>query len=125
MMRGNTIQLTDTGWVHEQDNVKLIRKEGQADKVVAQEKGYNIYRKTDDKKCFAAQDWWTKNQAYWNQVRANWDELIAKKNIIVVKREVKNQSLSRRLEDLENTALNNKQPDLGSRIKKILEEHIN
>jgi hypothetical protein len=95
MMRGNTIKITDTGWVHEQDNVKLIRKEGQADKIVAQEKGYNIYRKTDDKKCFAAQDWWSKNQAYWNQVRANWDELIAKKDIIEVKREVKNQSLKK------------------------------
>jgi hypothetical protein len=125
LTRGNTIKITDTGWVHEQDNVKVIRKDGQADQVVAQEKGYNIYRKVDDKKCFAAQDWWTKNQAYWNQVRANWDELIAKKDIIMVKREVKNQTLSRRLEDLENTALNSKQSDLGSRIKKILEEHLN
>jgi hypothetical protein len=125
MQRGNTIQLTDSGWVHEQDNTKIIRKEGQADQVLVQEKGYNIYRKVDDKKCFAAQDWWTKNQAYWSQVRANWDELIAKKDVIAVKREVKNQSLSRRLEDLETTALNNKQSDLGSRIKKILEEHIN
>lgn len=125
MTRGNTLRLTDTGWVHEQDNVKVIRKEGQADQVVAQEKGYNIYRKVDDKKCFAAQDWWSKNQAYWSQVRANWDALIAQKDIIAVKREVKNQSLSRRLEDLETTALKNKQPDLESRIKKILEEHIN
>lgn len=126
MQRGNTIKITDTGWVHEQDNTKIIRKDGKSDQVLVQEKGYNIYRKVDDKKCFAAKDWWTKNQAYWTQVRANWDELIAKKDIITVKREVKNQSLSRRLEDLETTALNNKQSsDLGGRIRKILEEHIN
>ncbi len=125
LTRGNTIRLTDSGWVHEQDNIKVIRNEGQADQVLAQEKGYNIYKKVDDKKCFAAQDWWSRNQAYWNQVRANWDALIAQKDIITVKREVKNQSLSRRLEDLETTALTNKHADVGNRIRKILEEHIN
>jgi hypothetical protein len=124
MQRGNTVKITDSGWVHEQDNTKIIRKAGQPDQILAQEKGYNIYKKVDDKKCFAAQDWWAKNKSYWNQVRANWDDLVAKKDIIEVKREVKNQSLSRRLEDLESTALNNKQSDLGSSIRKILEEHI-
>jgi hypothetical protein len=125
LTRGNTLTLTDSGWVHEQDNTKTIRAAGQADRIVALEKGYNIYKKVDDKKCFAAKDWWAKNQAYWNTVRANWDELIAKKDMVTVRREVKNQTLSRRLEDLETTALNNKQPtSLGSQIKKILEEHI-
>jgi hypothetical protein len=124
MKRGNTIQLTDSGWVHEQDNVKIIRKDGQPDLILVQEKGYNIYRKVDDKKCFAAQDWWAKNQDYWKQVRASWDALIAKKDIITIKREVRNGSLQRRLEDLETISLKGKSPDVEDRIKKILEEHI-
>jgi hypothetical protein len=123
--RGNTIHITNNGWVHEQDNEKIIRKEGQADQLLAQEKGYNIYKRVDDSKCFAAKDWWSKNLTYWNTVRKNWDELIAQKEVITVRSEVKNQTLSRRLEDLETMALSNKQTDLGSKIKKVLEEHIN
>lgn len=125
--RGNTIYLMPDGkgWVHEQDNAKIIRAEGKADQVLVSEKGYNIYTKVDDKKCFAAQDWWTKNVSYWNTVRKNWDELIAQKELVVVKSSVKNQSLSKRLEELETAALANKQTDMGSKIKKVLEEHIN
>lgn len=120
--RGNTIQLTPNGWTHEQDNSKIIRKDGQPDQVLVLEKGYNIYKKVDDKKCFAAKDWWTKNVTYWNKVRTNWDELIAKKDIVTLRREVKSQTLTSRLEDLENNAVANKE-DVTPKIKKILAEH--
>ena len=123
--RGNTISITNDGWVHEQDNSKIVRKDGQADQTLVLEKGYNIYKKVDDNKCFAAKDWWTKNVAYWNKVRTNWDEIIAKKDIITLRREVKNQTLTTRLEDLENASVANKQDDVTPKIKKILEEHTN
>ncbi len=78
--RTNTITLTKDGWVHEQDNEKVIRKDGTADKVLVSEKGYNIYHKTADSKCTGAKKWWSTNQKEWVSVRKEWDEKIAKAN---------------------------------------------
>ena len=61
MSRGNRQEITSTGWVHEQDNDKIIRKDGQEDVLLAQEKGYNTYVKVADERCKAAKDWWKKN----------------------------------------------------------------
>ena len=58
MMRGNHIEITDEGWLHEQDNDKVIRENGKEDVLLVQEKGYNVYRKVADEKCKAATDWW-------------------------------------------------------------------
>ena len=80
MNRTNTIYITKEGWTHEQDNEKVIRKDGQPDKVLASEKGYNIYRKTDNSKCTAAKKWWANNQKTWVSVRKEWDEKIKNSN---------------------------------------------
>nr|BFF40374.1 hypothetical protein BACY1_21790 [Tenacibaculum mesophilum] len=58
--RGNRHEITSYGWLHDQDNKKIIREEGEKDIVIAHEKGYNTYVKVDDSKCKAAQDWWKK-----------------------------------------------------------------
>ena len=50
-MRGNRHEITDFGWIHDQDNEKIVRKEGAEDVVIAKEKGYNVYKKVDDSKC--------------------------------------------------------------------------
>lgn len=76
--RTNTITITKDGWMHEQDNQKIIRKDGEADKLLVQEKGYNIYHKIADDKCSGAKKWWQKNREQWVAIRKEWDEKIAK-----------------------------------------------
>ncbi len=125
LTRGNTIALTDTGWVHEQDNAKVVRTAGQPDQLVVMEKGYNIYRKIDDSKCKVASQWWTKYNGYWNKVRSNWDNLIKQKEVVSLQREVKKQSLTKQLESLESKDATAKQGEISAQIKKILEEHVN
>lgn len=78
MKRRNRHEITDYGWVHEQDNEKLIRNVGN-DQLIAQEKGWNKYSKVDDANCDAAKDWWNENQAYWSLVRAEWDAVFSQK----------------------------------------------
>ncbi|MBC7615537.1 MAG: hypothetical protein H7202_05665 [Pedobacter sp.] len=46
--RGNTLYLTKTGWMFEQDNKKVIRSES-GDKLLAMEKGLEEFVKTDPK----------------------------------------------------------------------------
>ncbi len=125
LTRGNTIALTDTGWVHEQDNAKVVRTAGQPDQLVVMEKGYNIYRKIDDSKCKVASQWWIKYNGYWNKVRSNWDNLIKQKEVVSLQREVKKQSLTKQLESLESKDATAKQGEISAQIKKILEEHVN
>ncbi|MES2520430.1 MAG: DUF6607 family protein [Bacteroidota bacterium] len=84
LRRNNRIHVTENGYLHEQDNDKIIRAET-GDKLLAQEKGLNDYLKIDDDKCLLATEFWTKNREYWVDVRAVWGQLLAKNNGLNIK----------------------------------------
>jgi len=73
MNRGNRVIITDNGWVHEQDNNKIIREDLRKDVLLVQEKGFNTYEKREDADCLAAQKWWSENAEKWAVVREVWD----------------------------------------------------
>lgn len=73
MKRGNRVQILDYGWLHEQDNDKVIRTDTTKDVLLVQEKGYNTYKRVEDEKCQAAVEWWKNNHAMWTDVREVWD----------------------------------------------------
>lgn len=74
-VRGNRHEIIDNGWVHDQDNDKVVREAEKEDVLIAQEKGYNTYVKVEDSKCAAAQEWWKKNEEFWSNVRVAWDDV--------------------------------------------------
>lgn len=92
MVRRNRQEITDSGWVHEQDNLK-VKRGSEADAVIAQEKGWNEYNKVDDSKCRVAKEWWTKNEGYWADVRAVWDEVFASQKTLTLKMRVGDEVL--------------------------------
>lgn len=73
--RGNRHEIVENGWIHDQDNYKIIREAGKKDFVIAQEKGISFYNKVDDSKCKAAANWWQENKDFWGLVRSAWDEI--------------------------------------------------
>lgn len=83
MERRNRHELTADGWVHEQDNKKINRVDGE-DIYIASEKGWNTYKKVEDSRCQAAMDWWEANGEYWADVRQVWDEVFAKEKSFTV-----------------------------------------
>ncbi|MGB3463639.1 MAG: DUF6607 family protein [Cyclobacteriaceae bacterium] len=95
MARRNRQEITDYGWVHEQDNKKILREAD--DKHIASEKGWNTYTKVADEKCQLAKDWWSTNSAYWNDVRVVWDELFAKNETVKINMKVDDTLLFMRL----------------------------
>lgn len=100
MRRNNRIHVTKEGYLHEQDNDKIIRTE-KGDELLAQEKGLNDYRKVDESKCDVAKRWWAKHRSYWGEVRAVWTELIAQnKGISLTDEKVEGKSLGQMLENL-------------------------
>lgn len=101
-VRTNRQEITKDGWIHDQDNDKVIRQEGKADILLAKEKGYNTYIKIDDAKCRSAQEYWNKNQDKWATVRAKWDEIFSRKKDLTLELKVDNKDLFKYLNDNDN-----------------------
>ncbi len=74
-LRSNRHEIVNQGWIHDQDNKKIVRVDGEDDLVIAEEKGYNVYTRVDDSKCVAAQKWWGENKDYWQKVRNIWNDI--------------------------------------------------
>jgi len=63
------------GWTHEQDNSKLVLREGTPREIV-REHGINTYRRTDLENDQPAADYWAATKDYWAQVRDVWHEIL-------------------------------------------------
>lgn len=98
-LRGNRHEITNYGWLHDQDNEKLIRTEGADDVVLAKEKGYNTYVKVDDSRCQAAANWWKDHQEKWAVVRTKWDEVYGRQQNLSLETKVDNKVLFKYLFD--------------------------
>lgn len=118
MVRTNRHELTGFGWVHDQDNEKVLRFES-GDQLIAQEKGYNTYMKVSDDKCKAAQDWWKQNEQYWADVRVVWDEIFASKKDLTFKSKVDDQVLFEKM-----FALGKKVTNLGDYDSDVAKQQI-
>lgn len=99
LMRGNRQEITDYGWLHDQDNSKIIREDGKEDVLLAKEKGYNTYKKVDDSRCAAAAEWWKENEEKWAKVRTKWDEVYGRNKDLVLEQKVDNKVLYKYLFD--------------------------
>ena len=91
LSRRNRHNITDFGWVHEQDNLKILR--GENIKLIAEEKGKNTYVKVGMEKCEPALKWWDKNQNFWSIVRKNWDNYFEENEIISFHKSVNKQPM--------------------------------
>ena len=91
--RGNRHEIVEGGWIHDQDNDKIIRETNAKDVVIAQEKGINFYNKTEDSKCKAAVKWWEENNDFWNNVRSSWDEIYSKNQDLKLAEKVEGKRL--------------------------------
>lgn len=93
LIRGNRQEITDYGWLHDQDNSKIIREDGKEDVLLAKEKGYNTYVKVDESRCEAAANWWKVHDEKWAKVRAKWDEVYGRDKDLVLEAKVDNKPL--------------------------------
>jgi hypothetical protein len=127
MVRGNRHEITAYGWVHDQDNDKVLRHEN-GDKLIAQEKGWNTYTKTDISKCAPAQKWWDGHHVFWADVRSVWDELFAAKTTLSIKGKVDDKVLFEKLFALEEDQLKKKPYNAAlakQQIKDVIQSYLN
>ena len=112
MSRGNRQEITPYGWIHEQDNDKIIRKDDQDDVLLAQEKGYNTYMKVADERCKAATDWWAKHKDFWATARDAWEDVYEREGDLTLLKQVDGQPMFMQFYELE-AANANKDEILG------------
>tara|TARA_R110002111_G_scaffold53887_6_gene93491 strand:+ start:1869 stop:2771 length:903 start_codon:yes stop_codon:yes gene_type:complete len=104
-LRGNRHEITNYGWVHDQNNEKVLREIGKEDVIIAKEKGYNTYKKVDDSRCQASKDWWKVQQDKWALVRTKWDAVYGRNKDLTLAEKVDNKVLFKYLLDDEITAI--------------------
>lgn len=100
--RTNRQEITKTGWIHDQDNRKILREDGNEDVLIAEEKGHNTYVKIDDSKCHAAHAYWKENKEKWVVVRNKWDQVFARNTDLILEEKVNNKVLFKYILDDEN-----------------------
>lgn len=96
-VRGNRHEITNDGWIHDQDNLKVVREAGKEDIILASEKGYNVYKKVADSRCKAAADWWKEHQEKWATVREKWAEVYGRNTNLSLEAKVANKALYKHL----------------------------
>jgi len=77
----NRHTVTPTGWVQEEDNLKVVLDERgrpiAADPVLAQEIGLNRYERLADFDDVAGRRYRERTDAFWQEVRAAWADVVA------------------------------------------------
>lgn len=67
----NTHTVGPNGWLHFQDNLKIIDR-GEAPQAIAHETGLNEYVRTESNRAEAANQWWQENHIAWDGIREFW-----------------------------------------------------
>lgn len=97
----NRHTITPTGWVHEQDNQKLVLDGiGRPAGILAHESGLNVYERADDLDLAAARVYWQRTHAFWQQVRAAWDVVLQRPGRISLAAQIDGQRLGQVMTDL-------------------------
>lgn len=94
----NRHTITPTGWVHEQDNYKLvIDDQGNPVKVLAHETGLNVYEHVDDVDFSAGIAYWEATKPFWQDVRDTWADILGQPGCVTLLSEVKGKRLNREI----------------------------
>jgi hypothetical protein len=122
MERTNAIKINQKGYMHEQDNRKIVRKNGE-DFVLAYEKGYNNYVRVADSKCDAAKKFWTAEKAaFWKDVVNVWEAKMGKATTLTLTKVVDDKLLYEALDEVEKQNL--KGEARKKAIEKLMSKYI-
>ena len=84
---GKNIQtITPTGWVHEQNNKKVVLNENH--KVLAKEIGISRYERIKDFDWQAGNEYWKNTQNFWRVVRETWNKKLDNSKVFKLQSEV-------------------------------------
>lgn len=124
LVRNNRQEITKDGWMHRQDNQKVLRTDGAKDKLIAHEEGWNTYTKAPEKDCALAKAKWEKDQKFWAAVRQAWANVEAKNENLKLKLMVDGGVLYEKVFSLAKKYETLDEKTLKKEIDAILKAHI-
>jgi len=105
MVARNRHTITPHGWVHEQDNYKLVLAGvGEPAEVLAHESGLNVYDRTDKVDFSAGREYWQNTHRYWQDVRAVWSDILDAPGRVAVQAKLADERLYAKLFNLAQEA---------------------
>jgi hypothetical protein len=102
--RTNQHVINADGWLHVQNNRKLIVNEKGVTQV-ATEKGLDTYRRVEDSRCLDAKKHWAENKLAWNTIQDMWMHMRDHHPAFSLTSRVNNQLLWEALFELEDAAM--------------------
>lgn len=105
----NRHTITPSGWFHEQDNTKWVKRDGQ-EYPLCREVGLNPYRRVQGHDFSKANDYWTKTEGFWKEVRGVWEEITPRQGSVKFSLKVDPGRLEDVIEDLTEQAEDGKTP---------------
>lgn len=95
--------LTTDGWLHKQDNRKVVDRDGKPATVLCHESGLNHYTRSSFPETRTAVTWWRENQPFWDHVRNFWiDAGEAAQGTFAYRDHANGMSLRKRLRQMED-----------------------
>lgn len=92
MVATNRHVITPDGWVHEQDNYKLVLRDDRKE-VLARERGLNRYTKIDHYDFSAGREYWDDTHEFWAAVRNQWTDILESRQRVQLAAQVDNETL--------------------------------
>lgn len=92
----NTHIITPQGWVHEQSNRKLVKRDNKRH-YLCHERGFNTYFRVPDHDFSVAESYWKTHSKFRESVRAHWMALINKSNDVKYTRRINGKSMRKAL----------------------------
>jgi len=126
LKRTNKHELVSNGHIHDQDNIKVVRKNG-VSRPLVMEKGLNTYKLVSESRCQKAKDWWKQHKGYWFNVRQVWDEVYGRKDTMKFRSKVEGKTLWKRLFDLDeqfSKASNDNSGKIRKEVKSVIEDFM-
>jgi hypothetical protein len=98
LLRNNRHEITSYGHLHDEDNTKINQTFDPALNIMnrvtlAEEKGKNIYKKVDDQKCLAAQEWWENHRTFWKYTRDIWKNVYQTHRTLSIEEKINGKTL--------------------------------
>jgi hypothetical protein len=118
----NRHTITPLGWFHEQDNTKVVKRDGKEYPLV-REIGYNPYTRVKDHDFTKANAYWDKTANFWKDVRQVWEEFYPAQGSVKVQTKSESGVLMDVVSDLVEETEDGKAPDLA-KIRESLKPFV-
>ena len=123
----NRHTITPQGWTHEQDNTKVVRKNGK-DTILVREFGFNDYRRITGFNFKPGLAYWKATAPFWSMIRTRWDNELDRSGHILLLFETGDEEFSDTVLSLADTYRTNPQieellPALDAAFNKFVESN--